>query len=240
MAARRDSWIPGALAGLSAGLALVLVQSVLRETGGIAPPPEAIPDRFAPLLNIAQFFSLLDLFRGYNGLKQFGVGSILVGELAAGVTVGIVYARLPPRVRARALMAFVALVWLLSVALLWPVLPANYRGAPLALAAYISAVGLLGTYAVFGLVLATIGKETSISRRVLVVGGIAAVGSLVMLRRLFDQAVFTYDGHENRGDLQAITPNDRFYSVTKNVVDPRVDPGWWRLAIGGNVDRAMT
>jgi DMSO/TMAO reductase YedYZ molybdopterin-dependent catalytic subunit len=239
VAVRRDGWLPGALAGLSAGLALVLVQAVLREAAGLAPPPEAIPDRFAPLLSIAQFFSLLDLFHGYNGLKQFGVGSILVGELAVSSAVGIVCSRLPLRVRPRALGAFVLVAWVLSLAVLWPVLSANYRGAPLAVAAYLSAVGLVVAYAVYGLTLAA-GTSPSITRRVLVIGGIGAVGSLYLMRRLFDEAAFAYDGHENRGDLQAITPNDRFYSVTKNVVDPRVDPGWWRLQISGNVDRPVT
>jgi DMSO/TMAO reductase YedYZ molybdopterin-dependent catalytic subunit len=139
----------------------------------------------------------------------------------------------------RALGAFVVLAWVLSLALLWPVLTANYRGAPLAIAAHLSALGLLVAYAAYGVALAST-TSTSVSRRVLIVGGIAGLGSLLLIRRLFDEAVFAYDGHENRGELLAITPNDRFYSVTKNVVDPRVDPAGWRLTLGGNVDRPTT
>jgi DMSO/TMAO reductase YedYZ molybdopterin-dependent catalytic subunit len=37
--------------------------------------------------------------------------------------------------------------------------------------------------------------------------------------------------------VQAITPNDRFYVVTKNVIDPRVEKALWRLEVTGRVDR---
>ena len=38
-----------------------------------------------------------------------------------------------------------------------------------------------------------------------------------------------------------ITPNDKFYTVSKNVFrDPSVDPSAWRLQISGLVDRPMT
>ena len=43
------------------------------------------------------------------------------------------------------------------------------------------------------------------------------------MRRLYDMATFSYDGLRYKGpDIQPITPNDRFYVVSKNVIDPRI------------------
>jgi DMSO/TMAO reductase YedYZ molybdopterin-dependent catalytic subunit len=228
------------LAGLAAGLAMVLVQFIVRIGLGVSPPPEAVPDRFAPLLGISLFFSLLDLFRGYSALKQFGVGSILLGELAVAVAIAVAYRRVA-RGRLIFLVGAALVAWLVSLLVLWPVLPANYRGAPVSVAPLISALGLLAGFVTFGVVLHLLMQRAHAgTRRSLVFGGLAAAATLVVGRQLFELATFAYDGHENRGDLEPITPTDRFYSVTKNVVDPTVDDAWWRLSIGGLVERPTT
>nr|MBA3240986.1 molybdopterin-dependent oxidoreductase [Acidobacteriota bacterium] len=41
-------------------------------------------------------------------------------------------------------------------------------------------------------------------------------------------------------DVQAVTPNERFYVVTKNVVDPDVSPSLWRLEVTGLVEQPQT
>ena len=41
-------------------------------------------------------------------------------------------------------------------------------------------------------------------------------------------------------DVQPITPNDRFYTVTKNIVDPDPTTAVWRLEVGGLVDHPTT
>ena len=55
--------------------------------------------------------------------------------------------------------------------------------------------------------------------------------------QLHTRSTFGYDGLQNKGDLAAITPNDRFYVVTQNLIDPQVHKGSWQLEIGGAVDR---
>jgi DMSO/TMAO reductase YedYZ molybdopterin-dependent catalytic subunit len=242
--------VPGVFAGLIAGLVLILVQVGLRIALGVSPPPEAIPDRFAPMLSIAQFFRLLDLFGGYDQLKQFGVGSILAGELGVAMLVGVVYARLRnnnPREAALALVTFVAVASVVTIAILWPVLGANFRGLPQATATWLSVAALIASYALFGLVLvwAQPRRSTMQSRRTFVRSGLATaalgIAALVSLKSLFDRATFDYDGLEYRGpELEPIVASDRFYSVTKNVVDPDVDHGWWRLEVRGLVDRSLT
>src|SRR5438046_299122 len=67
-------------------------------------------------------------------------------------------------------------------------------------------------------------------------GGAVAIG-----RRLFQIATFSYDGTQYLGEaVRPITPNDQFYCVTKNVVDPRVDVGLWHLEVSGLVRHPRT
>ncbi len=79
-----------------------------------------------------------------------------------------------------------------------------------------------------------------LSRRRLLLGGagvVMAASSGGMLTRLFSRATFSYDGTQYIGtNLEPITPNDKFYVVTKNVVDPRVNRALWGLEVNGHVD----
>src|SRR5207248_8409254 len=53
-------------------------------------------------------------------------------------------------------------------------------------------------------------------------GLLFAGGGAAIARKLFRIATFSYDGTQYKGaDVQAITPNNQSYCVTKNVVDPR-------------------
>jgi DMSO/TMAO reductase YedYZ molybdopterin-dependent catalytic subunit len=73
------------------------------------------------------------------------------------------------------------------------------------------------------------------------IGAILAIASGGLLRHLADVATFGYDGLEYRGpDAQPITPNDRFYTVTKNIIDPDPTTAAWRLEIAGLVERPRT
>ena len=58
---------------------------------------------------------------------------------------------------------------------------------------------------------------------------------------LYRAATFSYDGTQDKGSIvQSITPNDLFYCVTKNVVDPKVNIDLWHLEIGELVQNAAT
>jgi len=141
---RKVAVATGALSGLVAALVLTFIQVVARLSLGISPPTELIGDRVAPRLSIALFFSMLDFFGGYDQLKQFGVGSATLGQLAIGLVIGAVYGLLswragrdgaePGEPRHRRplllLLAMVAVWSLTSLAVLWPVLATSYRGWP--------------------------------------------------------------------------------------------------------------
>ena len=54
-------------------------------------------------------------------------------------------------------------------------------------------------------------------------------------------ASFSYDGTQYKGrGVEPITPNDKFYCVTKNVVDPRVQESIWRIEVTGLVEHRQT
>jgi len=152
-------------------------------------------------------------------------------------------------------------LWLIAVLLLWPVLQSNYRGLPPAAARVTNALGLLVAFALYGATLvaghrgmttrATLGRPAPlgrpIRRRIFLMGGLAgllAVGTGGLARFLFGRATVGpsgYDGLQVRGPrTEPVTPNDSFYVVTKNLIDPSVDEGLWRLEVTGAVDRPHT
>jgi DMSO/TMAO reductase YedYZ molybdopterin-dependent catalytic subunit len=155
------------------------------------------------------------------------------------------------------LAAAAGLVLLLS---LYPNLATSYVGHPRGTAQLVSAVSLLSEVGVFTLVVGLLvdrmlrarvhqpareDHELGVSRRAVLAGG-AGVALLTassggVLSHLLGRATFGYDGLTVEGpDIAPITPNDKFYVVTKNVIDPVVDPVNWRLEIGGLVERPAT
>ena len=150
--------------------------------------------------------------------------------------------------------------WIGFVIFLWPVLAANYRGLPYSQARIASIVALMVWFAMFAVTL--IAMHAWLTRRpqnpaesaseplpvharrallTTVVGASLVYPIYRLLARMYDDATFTYDGHAYSGPgIQPVTPTKSFYSVTKNVVDPDVNKGLWRLEIAGHVDHPHT
>ena len=194
---------------------------------------------------------------------QIGVGSI-GGALYALVVERDPGRRSSPGITRRGVLfvtLVVGLAWLGSLALLWPVLDTNFQGSPPRTASVITSLALLFSFVVFGLTLVLVyraitryessdeGASAPAGGRLLgrraFLAGVAGLGfALVsgeLFRRLFDRATFSYDGLTYGGPgLQAITPNDEFYVVTKNVVDPLVEKSAWRFGVTGLVDDPRT
>ena len=274
MTGRMKTLGAGLLAGLVAALLMTLVMVVLRYTLGVASTFEMIGDRFAPLIPVKPFLELQATLGGYNQMKQLGVSSAIVGQLVVGSLGGVAYAIIVGRAGrsggegrrfGRPGVPFAAgavgVAWLAILALLWPVLDTNFRGLPPGTARVVTALGLLFSFAVFGVALVLIYRYITgraptgrvvesgtprVGRRAFLAAGAGAVlalGSGELFRRLFNQATFSYDGLRAgvEGKLvRAITPNDEFYVVTKNVVDPRVSRAAWRFTINGMVDNPRT
>src|SRR5262249_35087989 len=237
------------------------------------------------------FLSLMGKVRGYNHLKQLGVGSTIAGQLFVGAIGGALYALLsrPAEERSRAsgnairdsriawrstpsvwtLAMFVLLPVVVFAIALWPVLGTSYIGLPIQVARLVTLVGFALCVLLFErtlvtglrfLMLGTAGWgrrgdtsqravrteefTPSVGRRAFVLGAIglaAAGGGAALARKLYRIAAFSYDGTEYKGSIvEPITPNDLFYCVTKNVVDPKVNIDVWHLEIVGLVQNPAT
>ena len=150
-------------------------------------------------------------------------------------------------------------VWALFTGLLWPQLLTNYHGRPPAQADVINALGLLASFGVCGVAIMVFhglltvppraaampatDEEPStagLTRRRFLAGGVGALAAVAlggMLRRLYQLGTFHYDGTQYGGpQVRKITPTDKFYQVTKNLVDPDVARDLWRFDIVGHVE----
>ncbi|CAN5314135.1 hypothetical protein BH24CHL2_BH24CHL2_4400 [soil metagenome] len=156
--------IVGVLAGAVAAIVTALVMALSRYWFGIMPPPESVPDRVAPLLDIDTFFSMFGTYGGYNGLKQFGIMSGLRGLFTVGIIVGVAYALvIESRYSRRSsrwflgasrpawifIIGAVLAIWIGFVIFLWPVLPANFIGLPYSTSRIVSIAALLIWYVLF-------------------------------------------------------------------------------------------
>jgi len=278
----RPHWLKtlacGLIAGVLAGLAMLLTMALLRLFLGWPTPTELIFDRLFPLLTVKFFISSLVRAGGYTPLKLQGVFGALAGQVIVAGLGGVIYAfylkRRDQRDGAQTtgtslldgrgwslIIPGVLVVTILFVVLLWPTLFTNYRGLPPATAHWVAALEMLISFSVCGLGImffygllsrpphAMTAGETvttvrrSVGRRRFLALGIGAAVALVLgstLRRLFRMGTFSYDGRQYGGPkVQKITPirpDDEFYQVSKNLVDPDVARDSWRLDIVGQVE----
>ena len=156
--------------------------------------------------------------------------------------------------------AVILVLWTATMIYLWPVLWSNYRGLPPTPARIVTMIGTFVSYASYGVTLLLAYhllagpfpiRETTpnddrvrMGRRAVLVGGVgvvAAASGVGLIRALYNRGAFSYDGTRyHPADADYIVPVDRFYTVTKNLVDPVVEKPLWRLKIGGLVDHPHT
>ncbi|MEY2550246.1 MAG: hypothetical protein QOG12_390 [Verrucomicrobiota bacterium] len=252
----------GFLAGLIAGLLMTVTMLLLAWLFGVATPLTLFGDRVSVFIPADTFLSLMGRVGGYNNMKQLGVGSVMAGQLVVGGLGGIIYGLVMRHAGRNRFVVSAGLFILLPLFVvglfLWPVLGTHYGGLPINRATWFTLAGLLFAFIVFERSLVLLfgfvsharveinAQEFSppIGRRALIVGGIgllAAGGGAELLRRLYRAATFSYDGTQYKGRVvRAITPNDQFYCVTKNVVDPKVNAAFWRLEVTGLVQTRQT
>ena len=252
----------GLLAGLIAGIAMTVVMLVLA-CFGVATPLVIIGDRLSVFIPPRPFLSIMGRVGGYNHLKQLGVGSTMAGQLfvsaLGGAIFGLLMRRKPQRRVTTWTMSIFAGLPIIAIAIvLWPVLGTSYIGLPIASGGAVTLIGFALSVLVFERTLvasfhfltepkagAESGEFTpAIGRRALILGGLGlllAGGGVALLRKLYRAATFSYDGTQYKGRIvQPITPNDLFYCVTKNVMDPRVNVDLWHLEVNGLVQNPAT
>lgn len=250
----------GLVSGFAAGTAMVLVTVLLRVGAGIPLPTELVSDRVLPFVPVGRFLELLDRLGGAIQAKRIGYVSAFAAQLATAMALGAAHGLLARRGR-RATVAIGAVLLVVLVAmcaLLWPELDASYRGFPPGTARALTIGGLALSFAVFLLVLEAAHRVLTrprpldvrepageaMPRRAFLAAGfgvVAGLGALGAIRWLYRDGAFGYDGRSLRpSELSAITPTDRFYTVTKNLIDPDVDPSKWRLEVTGHVEEPRT
>jgi DMSO/TMAO reductase YedYZ molybdopterin-dependent catalytic subunit len=238
--------LTGALAGTTAGAAVVLFEVLLRSFAGVSTPAELGADRTLPLLSVNQFDQLLGLAGGPILAKELAFWGGFAGVVVAGAVAGAVWSRLRLRPGGGRIAVAVLVVMAGAIVVgLWPVLDSSYVGlAPEPATAVTVAVVVLTVALAAGSlkVLATAAEAPSNpGRRQLLIGGaglalLAVTGGLA--ERLFSAGAFGYDGMRllpHGGARAPITPVADFYAVTKNLVDPYVNPDLWRLEVTGDV-----
>jgi DMSO/TMAO reductase YedYZ molybdopterin-dependent catalytic subunit len=259
---KTKAFAAGLLAGLIAGVAMTVVMLLLA-LFGIATPLAIIGDRLSVFIKPGPFLALMGRVGGYNHLKQLGVGSTMAGQLIVSMLGGALFAlfmRKNPqrRVTPWTMLIFVAVPVIAIAIVLWPVLGTSYIGLPIASGGAVTLIGFALSVLVFERTLVASfhfltrsksqpegGEFTpSIGRRALILSGLGVLiagGGVALLRKLYRVATFSYDGTQYKGRIvQPITPNELFYCVTKNVVDPRVNADLWHLEVNGLVQNPAT
>jgi DMSO/TMAO reductase YedYZ molybdopterin-dependent catalytic subunit len=240
----------GGLVGAVAALAAVLMLAVLRDAAGAPLPVETVSDRLLPLVPVDRFLQLLGLMGGPIAAKELAYAGGFAAPVLLGAAAG---ALLIGRRRGVATLAVVlAALVAVAVAGLWPALDANYAGLGGAPAVAAGAGALVAAVAAYLLVAAAgrtapaglpaSGAAVGGSRRSFLLAGAGALLALaagVEALSLFRRGAFAYDGMVLRGPVEQVTKNDEFYVVTKNLIDPDVDVGAWRLSVTGAVGRPL-
>lgn len=258
----------GFVAGLFGGLLMLIAMAALRLFYGVPTPTEMTLDRLFPLVTTDFFMGALARAGSYRAFKLDYAVTALAAQWLAVAVGGSLYAGLrlrSPKAAGAGVFAGVLAATAASAAFLWPNLLTSYRGLPPGRATVLSILGLLLSFAVGGLGIvgtypllsgfgstdapAKADRELSPGRRAFLASAIGTGLGIVLgtfLQRLYRLGTFSYDAktssdpHVRR--ITPIQPDDEFYQVTKNLVDPDPARSLWRLEIGGQVDtpRAYT
>jgi DMSO/TMAO reductase YedYZ molybdopterin-dependent catalytic subunit len=259
---RTKAIFAGLIAGLLAGIVMTTAMLLLAALR-VATPLVIIGDRLSVFIPPGPFLSVMGKVGGYNHLKQLGVGSTIAGQLfvaaIGGAIFGLLAWRNPARLSAIWTMSIFVVLPIIALAVaLWPVLGTSYIGLPIEAARLITLVGFALCVFLFERTLVSAFRfltmrETgrheyeftpAIGRRAFVLSAIGiavAGGGVALARKLYRAATFSYDGTQYKGRIvEPITPNELFYCVTKNIVDPRVNVDLWHLEVNGLVQNRAT
>ncbi len=256
----KSLWRPlrlGLGSGLFGALILIVVSLILRWAVGTGTLPELLGDRIAPLLGLHLFFFLIGFMRSYRLLKEVGILSMVANEFAAGVFFGLLLVWLQHRAPAKARTRFIAAifaVFALVTAFIWGNLRTNYLGLPPSSARSASVAALALSAVLFTVAILWANRQlnsandlrtqpTDTRRRAIFVGAgsfALALFNVAAFAGFYRIASYGYDGNVNEGDdLPPVTPNDAFYSVTKNNVDPDPTLKVWALEVYGKVQKPL-
>ena len=251
----------GLVAGLVAGMAMVIFTVAVRLVWDALTMTELAAEWFTSVLPTAVFDLLLD--RLSFSAKPLMFAGLLVAQVMVGGAIGAGYGRLvdgasstATREWARALGLALAL-WMVSLMTLVPA----FGGGFLALSARGGVlpflVASLGAYAVYGLSLgyllalfthSTVDAVPQPARRrflrQMLGWALFSVAAIYGVRFLLERAgarMSASGAFRTAGVLSTeVTPNDEFYVVSANIIDPIVNVENWTLEVAGLVEEPIT
>lgn len=238
--------------GILATLPFLLLTLLLRIIGlGIFLPELALET--VALILPGEFESALIQGMG-EGAKYTGLAISVVVVTAVHGLVGALH---PPIVRlgirrSVALILLIVIPLALALFIVLPLLGGGLAGAGTPQGPLIAAFGLLMGYLIFAAILDYLNVDYPTThergllegrRSLLKLGVVLTIG--VAITALGLQRLVSRPGRLGFDSFQAlsgheITPNEEFYLVSKNVVDPVVDSNTWRLTISGMVNNPRT
>ena len=186
---------------------------------------------------------------------------LLAGQVAVGAALGGVYARYSPRFPfderkpwRRGLFIGTTL-WLFTMVVATPLAGGGFFGESLPSGSWAYSVATFLSLAAYGASISHLhhialspqqrshdaGRREFVQRAVfftllVAAGGYALRAITSSYSRLTSTKIFS-----NLGELaEEVTPNDMFYEVSKNIVDPQVDVSTWKLEISGDVGNPLS
>jgi DMSO/TMAO reductase YedYZ molybdopterin-dependent catalytic subunit len=254
---------PGA--GLAASLTAAVIMGILRLGAGIPTPVELFGDFVLKHIDTGTFIHLLERFQ--PNPKTAPLGLALLGVIGAGTVLSWPYALIaqmklpaqgykPGRREWLTALGFALVMTLAATVLFWNELPQNFLGLPFDWARVTTILGLLLSFAVYGLVLClsyrvllpkarleSVAIAAQQRRQLLSRAGVAALslsaaaGTLGLVKGYLSEYA-SYDGMSTdtrNGFTSPITPNSEHYVVTQNTIDPLPNIDLWRLEVTGLV-----
>jgi DMSO/TMAO reductase YedYZ molybdopterin-dependent catalytic subunit len=253
------------LAILCAALAMVVAMVVGRFTLGTPLIPELIAQQIFALVTPRLFTAMIRLL-GF-GAKWVAFSLAVTGYIGGGVGLGWLFVwwlrrhgRLPSVMSG---CLFGAAIWSVVMTLGMPLLGAGVFGVGLRQGAAIGAGGLLALHLLYGGLLGGLARrparvaQTSASepfeaaspRRRIVLRGIAALPVMWFLTAFVYHLLFTIGARlaaageiafeAIKGLSPEVTPNEQFYTISKNLFDPTINPKTWKLTVRGLVEKTL-
>ncbi len=217
----------GSLAGLCASLALTAVTEAIEAAWGVP--------------------TIVEAATGSTPGAAYVAG--LAAQIAVGGLAGIPFwqaSSMMPRPLATALIAL--MLWMLTGIALTPAILESGVDGRVILSALLGCVAYASTFVYLQSELTSESRSEWPARRTFLLRfagwGVLALAGAVGLRFLLEgaqsQEAAPYARPPSGGLATEVTPNNLFYVVSKNQVDPTVELDSWRLEIAGLVENPMT
>jgi DMSO/TMAO reductase YedYZ molybdopterin-dependent catalytic subunit len=235
---------------------MAAVMFLLAGSIGLPTLPELFADPVLFLIPGPLFGRLIDALQ--FGAKSLLLAALLEGQLLVCALVGRLWAsraagpEATPAGLWRSALKLTLAIYFGFVTLGLALLNVGLFGAALPTGPLLGLAGLLLVHLAYGLTLVPAyrflaGRPAAIEpgpdrerRRLLTALGaasLALVGGGTLWRALGGATIAGASSVTHEALSDELTPTDRFYTVSKNFADPRVDPGPWRLEIAGQVER---